>query len=89
MNTLEIIHLRSSNEPIEALAERIKESVWNEGGGDAVTVLRRDGLSTDIAVHILHRESAAVGSPSTLAFNLASALRTFGIVEHTVWQEMP
>ena len=43
---------------------------------------------TDIAIHIRHRHSNEGNGASTLAFNLASALRTFGIVEHTVWEEM-
>jgi len=90
VNTVEIIHLRSSGEPLESLAERIRESVWEDGSkGDAVTVFRRNGLDTDIAVHIHHRLSNGGNGPSTLAFNLANALRTFGIVEHTVWEEMP
>jgi hypothetical protein len=89
MNTVEIVHLRSSGEPLEALAERIKESIWEDlWNGDAVTVFRRNGLETDIAIHIRHRHSNGGKGASTLAFNLANALRTFGIVEHTVWEEM-
>jgi hypothetical protein len=90
MNTVEIVHLRSSSEPVDALAERIKESIWMDGSdGDTITVFRRNGLETDIAIHIRHRHSNGGNGASTLAFNLASALRTFGIVEHTVWEEMP
>ena len=90
MNALEIIHLRSSGESPEVLAERIKESIWMDGGSaETVTVLRRNGLETDIAIHIRHRRSNGGNGASALAFNLANALRTFGIVEHTVWEEMP
>jgi hypothetical protein len=90
MTTVEIIHLRSSSEPAEALAERIKESIWMDGSNDeTITVFRRSGLETDVAVHIRHRQSNGGSGASTLAFNLANALRTFGIVEHTVWEEMP
>ena len=90
MNTVEIVHLRSSSEPVEVLAERIKESIWMDGStGDTVTVFRRNGLETDIAIHIRHRHSNGGNGASTLAFNLANALRTFGIVEHTVWEELP
>jgi len=89
MSRLEIIHLRSSGEPLESLAERIRESIWNEGGGQAVALFRRNGLDTDIAIHIYHRRSEGADGPSALAFNLASALRSFGLVEHTVWEEMP
>ena len=90
MSTVEIIHLRSSGESIDTLAERIKESIWMDGStDDAVSVFRRNGLDTDIAIHIRHRRADRADRPSTLAFNLASALRTFGLVEHTVWEEMP
>ena len=90
MNTVEIIHLRSTGESIETLAERIKESIWMDGStGDAVTVFRRNGLETDIAIHIRHRHSNRENGASMLAYNLANALRTFGIVEHSVWEEMP
>lgn len=89
MRTLEIVHLRSSGEPIEALTDQIKESIWAEGNGsEVVTLYRRSGLETDVAVHIYHRESEGGNGPSTLAFNLASALRTFGLVEHSVWEEL-
>jgi hypothetical protein len=89
MRTLEIIHLRSSGESLESLAEHIRESLWEDGSiDDTVTVYRRNGLETDIAIHIQHRRSNPGNGASTLAFNLANALRTFGIVEHTVWEEM-
>jgi hypothetical protein len=89
MNTVEIIHLRSSGESLESLAERIRESLWEDGSiSDKVEVYRRNGLDTDIAVHIHHRRSNGGNGPSTLAFNLANALRSFGIVEHAVWEEM-
>ena len=83
MSTLEIIHLRSSGEALEALADRIRESIWAEGRGTRVaTLYRRHGLDTDVAVHIRGE------GPSTLAAHLAIALREFGLVEHTVWDEI-
>ena len=89
MKTLEIVHLRSSSEPVELLSDRIKESIWAEGNGtEVVTLYRRHGLETDVAVHIRHLQADAAHGPSALAFNLANALRTFGLVEHTVWEEM-
>jgi len=89
MSTLEIIHLRSSGEPIESLADRIRESVWAEGHGTEVVALyRRQGLETDIAIHIRCDEGAASNGPTALAFHLAHELRAFGLVEHTVWEEI-
>ena len=89
MSRLEIVHLRLSGEPTESLSDMIRESIWAEGSGtEVVTVYRRQGLDTDVAVHIYHRESDDGDDPNTLAFNLASSLRAFGLVEHSVWEEM-
>jgi hypothetical protein len=88
VSTLEIIHLRSSSEPIATLAERIQESLWHEGRRDGVfTIFRRDGLATDLAVHIRHGgKPAAV--PSRIGLQLVSSLAEFGLVEHSVWEEI-
>ena len=83
MKTLEIIHLRSSGEPLKKLADLIRESIWAEGKGTEVaTLYRRHGLDTDVAIHIRGE------GPSPLAAHLALALREYGLVEHTVWEEI-
>ena len=88
MNTLEVIHLRSSSEPIERLADSIRESLWNEGRDKGVfTIYRQDGLATDLAVHIRH-DSDEVRVPSRLGLSLVSALAVYGMVKHSVWHEM-
>ncbi len=88
MSGLEIIHLRSSEEPLESLGERIRESLATEGQETEVTLYRRDGLETDLALHIRHLGVHGREGPSALALRLASALRTFGLVEHTLWNEL-
>ena len=88
MSTLEIIHLRSSSEPVESLAESIRESLWNEGRNNGVfTIFRRDGLATDLAVHIRHGEKPAE-VPSRIGLHLVASLAEFGLVEHSVWEEI-
>jgi hypothetical protein len=86
---LEIIHLRSSGEPIESLADRIRESIWSEGDQtEVVTIFRRNGLETDLAVHIHHPEAPGADVPSRLGLQLVSSLAVFGLVEHSVWEEL-
>jgi hypothetical protein len=87
MIRLEIIHLRSPGEPVESLTERISESI-REGGEEAstLTLFRRQGLETDLAVHIVSPDDAMKTGPSDLALRLASELRAYGLVEHTVWE---
>ena len=88
MIRLEIIHLRSSGEPVESLTKLISASI-REGGEEPLTLklYRRHGLETDLAVHILSPDAAIKMGPSDLALRLASELRTYGLVEHTVWEE--
>ncbi|MCP4662731.1 MAG: hypothetical protein GY856_45640 [bacterium] len=89
MKRLEIIHLRSSGQPPESLSDQIRESIRAEGeSGECVTLYRRDGLETDIAVHIHHPEGSGSDGASGLGLQLASALRTFGLVKHTLWEEL-
>jgi hypothetical protein len=83
VKTLEIIHLRSSGEPIEALTDSIRESIRSEGrGSEGATLYRRHGLDTDVAIHIRGDR------PSALAAHLTLALREYGLVEHSVWEEI-
>ncbi len=89
MNRLEIIHLRSSGEPLESLGHRIRESLATEGEHAEVTLYRRHGLETDVAVHLRHLVPSAGEGPSGLGLQLASSLRAFGLVEHTLWEELP
>lgn len=90
MKRLEIIHLRSSGEAIESVTRRIRESIRMERSPSArVTVYRRSGIAADAGVHIRDLEHSEGKGPSDLGLRLASALREFGLVEHTVWEEMP
>lgn len=88
MSRLEIIHLRSTSEPIQTLADEIIESLWSESGRNNIfTIYRRNGLATDLAVHIrISGEGDTV--PSRLGIRLVSSLAEFGLVEHSVWEEI-
>ena len=89
MKHLEIIHLRSSGEPIESLCQRVAEAVMAEGEPiEGVTIFQRCGLDTDIALHIHHGGGPDNGGPSALALHLAAGLKALGLVEHTVWEAL-
>jgi len=44
--------------------------------------------TTDVAVHLRHLDVPEGKGPSGLGLQLAAALRSFGIVQHTVWGEL-
>ncbi len=87
MSILEIIQLRLAGKPPENLCEQIKESiVANEGLAENVMIFRRDGLETDLAVHIHHVDTQS-SEPGKLGLRLASALKAYGLVEHRIWKQ--
>ena len=89
MSILEIIHLRSPACPIEHLSEHIATSTKAEGEAkEVVTLYRRDGLETDLAVHIRRADDSRDRGPSALGQRLASELKEHGLVMHTVWREL-
>ncbi len=89
MSQLEIIHLRASGEPIEAIAERIKESSASvQQDVDVIVVYRQVGLDTDLALHLHHRTLMPGEGASPSGLRLAAALSGYGLVEHTVWKEL-
>jgi hypothetical protein len=89
MSRLEIIHLRTAGMAFDSLARELRKAVGSElDEGGVVTVYRRCGLDTDVAVHITHDGKDGSASPSDLGLHLASALSAYGLVEHAVWEEL-
>ena len=89
MRRLEIVHLRSSGETLESLSDQIRESIWAMGDqAEVVTLFRRNGLETDLAIHIHHLETPGSEGPSRLGLQLVSSLAVFGLVRHTLWEEL-
>ena len=88
MSWLEIIHLRSFGRPPESLGARIRESLGTPGEHPDVALYRREGLDTDVAIHIHHHEAPREEGPSRVGLRLASELGTFGLVQHTLWKEL-
>ena len=89
MNRLEIIHLRTAGNSFASLAQQIHEAVGSDvDGNGVVTIYRRNGLDTDVAVHIACDGNGGRGGPSALGLHLASVLSAYGLVEHTLWEKM-
>ena len=89
MSRLEIIHLRTAGKASATLARQIREAIGSEGDGTRfVTIYRRSGLDTDVAVHIACHGTGGKTGLSALGLHLASALSTYGLVEHTLWEEL-
>jgi hypothetical protein len=87
MSRLEIIHLRTAGRASADLAVQVREAIGPEiDGPGVVAIYRRCGLDTDVAIHI--KDRGETGGPSLLGLHLAEALGAFGLVEHSVWEEL-
>jgi len=72
----------------DELCSHIAESLRQERSCEEVVYMyRREGLETDLAIHI-HRADTAGGEHSDLGLRLAAALREHGAVKHTVWKRL-
>ena len=86
---LEIIHLRSSGTSLESLIDAMKESISaSDKSKEIITMYCREGLETDVAIHLRDTDASTTRGQSTLGLRFASELKAFGLVEHSVWREL-
>jgi hypothetical protein len=82
---MEMIHLRLAVECPDDLAQAIRRAAAGQSGAH-VTVYRHSGVSTDLGIFVSHDEDGS-GEPSAMGVRLASELRQYGMVEHSVWKK--
>ena len=90
MKWLEIIELRSagSNKALlESQLQNLIKEVNKEAKQQAIKIYSRVIVDTDFSIHLIHN-SNKIESGSPLGLRLASALKEYGLVYHSVWIEM-
>ena len=91
MKWLEIIELRSvgrDREVLEPQLQTLMNKVEKETKKQAIKSYRRVMIDTDFSIHLVHDSKKVENSGSPLGLRLASALREFGLVNHSIWIEM-
>jgi hypothetical protein len=91
MKWLEIIELRSVNRNRDLLKSQLRNLIneaEQEAKKQAIKVYSRVMIDTDFSIHLLHDSKKPENSGSPLGLNLATALKDFGLVNHSVWIEM-
>jgi hypothetical protein len=92
MKWLEIIELRSvgsNRELLESQLQKLINEADREIKGQAIMIYSRVMIDTDFSIHLFHDSKKVESSGSSLGLRLASALKEFGLVNHSIWIEMP
>jgi hypothetical protein len=88
MEWLEIIQLRTSERNralLETLLLELVEDVIRATEGQAIKAYSRVMPHADYGIHLLHDSDSAESSGSQLGLRIASELRAYGIVNHSIW----
>lgn len=88
MKITEIIHVRLSAGMPPGLSEKIRKSISAEISAEFFTIFQRDNLESDLAVHIHRNEDITQSGPSQFGIHLASSLKEYGLIDHTIWKEL-
>lgn len=64
------------------------EDLARDVGREAIRVFRREKLDSDICIVLFHNGKKSKTGGSPLGLRLVTALKEFGLVHHTVWNEI-
>ncbi|MCK4446085.1 MAG: hypothetical protein KAW56_03280 [Candidatus Marinimicrobia bacterium] len=87
MKWLEIIELRFGGNNRERLESQL-QTLIDEAKQQAIKVYSHVTVETDFSIHLRHDSKRADVSGSPLGLRLASVLKEYGLVNHSVWIEM-
>jgi hypothetical protein len=91
MKWLEIIELRTVGGNRELLESRLQElmrEVDMKTKQQVIKAYSHTMVCTDFSIHLFHESKTVEHFGSCLGLRLASALREFGLVNHSIWIEM-
>lgn len=90
MKWIEIIELRQANNTREQLKTHLQElieQVENENESQTVKFYARIIIDTDFNIHLFHDSGKVKKQGSSMGIRLAHALKSYGLVNHTIWIE--
>ena len=90
MKWLEIIELRSAGgntKLLESQMQKLVNEVHEKTENHAAKAYCRLMIVTDFSIHLFHDSKEVKKSGSPLGLRLASALKEFGLVNHSIWIE--
>ena len=90
MKWLEIIELRSmdtNRDFLQAQLQKLIDDVEMEAREQVIKAYNRVMIDADFSIHLLHDSAKVENEGSPLGLHLVSALKEFGLINHTVWIE--
>ncbi len=90
MKWIEIIELRSAgNTPkqLKTLLQEFMDQVEKNTEKYSVKFYTHMMIDTDFSIHLFHDSNKVENSGSSLGIRLVSALKSYGLVNHTIWIE--
>ncbi|MHC4558237.1 MAG: hypothetical protein ACYS80_13140 [Planctomycetota bacterium] len=91
MKWLEIIELRvtkSKQAMLKSQLQGLINEISTKSQKQVIRVYNLAMVETDISIHLLHDLKRMDNGGSPLGLRLTSALKEFGLVNHSVWIEM-
>ena len=90
MKWLEIIELRSAEgnrENLEPMLNKLINEAAKEGIKQAVVIYKHVMLDNDFRIHLIHDRMKVDSGGSKLGLCIASSLKEYGLVNHSIWIE--
>lgn len=90
MKWIEIIEIRSPGKDRKQLEKYLKEfvdQVVEEAEKQAIRLYTRTLIDSDFCIHLFHNSNRVKNCGSSLGVRLASDLKFYGLVNHSIWIE--
>ncbi len=90
MKWIEIIEIRSTGNIWKQLETHLQEFInqaEKKTENQTVKLYTRMMVDTDISIHLFHDSNNVNNRGSSLGIKLASDLKAYGMVNHTIWRE--
>ena len=85
---LEILHLRLAGRVSPLLPDAIRSIAGKNARGVSIHIYQQEELETDLLVQLHYGADAGGEGTADLGERLASLLREYGMIEHSVWKEL-
>jgi hypoxanthine phosphoribosyltransferase len=90
MKWIEIIEIRSTGDTLKQLEKHVQEIInqaEKKTGQLIIKLYSRMNIVIDLSIHMVHDSSVAKSRGSSLGIRLVSTLKSYGLVNHTIWIE--